>query len=153
MRAAVARVSRMLLSLLALGLIPNGAVAAPHFQRRRGNANSARTFRMLSYAEIYAEMRRLEATYPQFVELYSAQDEFGVPSPGSCGTSGDCEQLYMRITDERTLPEMDRPEVFFSGCLHGNERVGPTTTIELARFLLETVTSGSPRREDDAKPN
>jgi cyclophilin family peptidyl-prolyl cis-trans isomerase len=111
---------------------------------------------MLSYAEIYAEMRRLEATYPEFVELYSAQRDFGVASPGECSVLGlglGCEQLFMRITDERTLPELDRPEVFFSGCLHGNERVGPTTTIELARFLLEAAAgaAGAAATAEDAE--
>ena len=89
----------------------HSAAAGPPL--RRGVA-AAPAFRMLSYGEIYAEMRRLEATYPEFVELYSAQAEFGVASPGDCGASGECEQLFMRITDERTLPELDRPEVFFS---------------------------------------
>ena len=33
--------------------------------------------------------------------------------------------------------EPARPEGFFSGCLHGNERVGPPTLTELAILLVE----------------
>ena len=36
-----------------------------------------------------------------------------------------------------------RPEVFFSGCVHGNERVGPTATVEMARLLLENYKYGN----------
>ena len=43
-----------------------------------------------------------------------------------------CRQYYIRITNENTLAQdmeknsgVDtRPEVFFSGALHGNERIG-----------------------------
>ena len=46
------------------------------------------------------------------------------------------------MTEERTLTPQ-RPEVFFSGCLHGNERVGPTTVVELARLLVENYYFGN----------
>lgn len=34
---------------------------------------------------------------------------------------------------------LGRPEVFFSGCLHGNERVGPTAVIEAAWLLVKAA--------------
>jgi len=96
-----------------------------------------RTFRYLDYAAIKSELARLEELYPDLVEVYDAQTRYGLPSPGSCG-SDPCKQYVLRITNEATLPDPDRPEVFFSGELHGNERVGPTTMMEFARLLLES---------------
>ena len=36
-----------------------------------------------------------------------------------------------------TLPDETRPEMFLSGEVHGNERVGPQAVTELAAYLLE----------------
>ncbi len=125
----------LLLLLLPTCLLPRPAPAAA--------AAAARAYRMLSSDELHAEMRALEAAHPRYVELYSAQHDLAdVPSPGDCGPRA-CVQMYMRVTDESTLPDLDRPEVFLSGALHGNERVGPTATVELVRFLLEARASGT----------
>ena len=81
--------------------------------------------------------------------MYSAQDRYPnyVPSAGACkdGTGGHtpCKQWFIRITNEATLPEPDRPEVFFSGNLHGDEDVGPMTLITMVRGSIRT---GGPLR-------
>ena len=42
------------------------------------------------------------------------------------------------MTDHATLgEEPERPDVLISGALHGDEQVGPVTTIELARWLIQ----------------
>jgi hypothetical protein len=56
------------------------------------------------------------------------QERYNLPSAGSCpnadGSLAPCKQWFIRITDESTLPQDDaRPEVFFSGNLHGDEQV------------------------------
>jgi len=43
----------------------------------------------------------------------------------------------MEITDRTTLPYETRPEMFLSGEVHGNERVGPQAVTELAAYILE----------------
>ena len=186
-----------------------------------------RAYKYLNYGEIEIELKRLAKLYPDLITVYSAQQEYNVPSPGSCGDAGPCKQWYARITNEKTLFVEDviptnsqtgpgegppgngppgngppgqgpppgqggpgqggpgsgagpgdshykggkkpddigpphhvrrhlpspngkksttttskRPEVFFSGSVHGNERVGPTATIELARLLLENYNYG-----------
>ena len=53
------------------------------------------------------------------------------------GAAIDCEALIVRITNHSTLPDPERPEVFFSGALHGDEWVGPITTVEMAIALVE----------------
>ena len=99
---------------------------------------------MLDYDTIYDTLYALQEQYPNLIDVYTAQEApFELPSPGSCGSSGPCRQVYARITDETTLPDKDRPEVFLSGALHGNERVGPTTTLEFVRMLLKHYTAST----------
>jgi hypothetical protein len=43
----------------------------------------------------------------------------------------------IKITDEASLPDPGRPEVFFSGALHGDERVGPQAMTVLAETLAD----------------
>ena len=43
----------------------------------------------------------------------------------------------LELTEQATLvDDPDRPDVLVSGALHGDESVGPTVTLELARWLL-----------------
>ena len=44
------------------------------------------------------------------------------------------------------------PEVFFSGAVHGNERIGPTTTIELIRLFTTNVKNLTSDTIDTAPP-
>ena len=96
-------------------------------------------------------MKDLAQRHPELVDLYDAQGALGVPSPGTCaeaGAAAPCKQYYMRITLESTLPPAgqrdSRPEVFLSGCLHGDERIGPTTVTELATLLLHNYNAARP---------
>jgi hypothetical protein len=110
-----------------------------HKQSRRVADGAARPFTYLRYGDIERELLRLEREYPGLVEVYDAQSRYKLPSPGDCGSSGPCKQYVLRITNEATLSsDSERPEVFLSGELHGNERVGPTTVMELARLLVES---------------
>jgi len=97
----------------------------------------------------------LNTGHPGLVQLWNAQDEFGVASPSSQCTEYDnsnnvvaaaCRQYFIRITNEATLSTVNdtRPEVFFSGALHGDERIGPNTVIELADLLVTNYASSSP---------
>jgi predicted deacylase len=73
---------------------------------------------------------------PTPLVLTSAQEEWDLPHPGSCGST-QCTQWIVRVTNERTLPYAHRPEVFLSGALHGNERIGPNTVTELLLLLVK----------------
>ncbi|RHY44539.1 hypothetical protein DYB30_011769 [Aphanomyces astaci] len=92
-------------------------------------------------------MKALNTSYPDVVDLFVAQDVYGLPYPPELqceedaeGVAVPCKQYVLRITNESTL-DADRPEVFISGALHGNERVGPQATIELALLLVEYATT------------
>ena len=114
------------------------------FRTHTTNALTTTPYKMLDYDTIYDTLYALQEQYPNLIDVYTAQEApFELPSPGSCGSSGPCRQVYARITDETTLPDKDRPEVFLSGALHGNERVGPTTTLEFVRMLLKHYTAST----------
>ena len=106
--------------------------------------SNSRPLRERSYAEMTAEWKRLEREYPQYVHLTTAQDRWGLASPGSCGPSGPCVQLIARVTEEATLlTDAARAEVFLSGALHGDERIGPNAVTELTGWILEQRAAGN----------
>ena len=113
--------------MLRLGLVSSIAAAAKYHYK--------------SYGDIVKTFEDLETKYPSLVKVTTAQDEFQLQSPGQCvlhdGSRAPCKQYIVRITNGATLPDPSRPEVFFSGCLHGNERIGPPTLTELALLLVE----------------
>ena len=89
-----------------------------------------------TYSSAVAQLLALNVSYPQFVDVWSAQQTFGLPSAGTCGTDAagntvPCEQWFIRITDELTL-QPARPQVFFNGNLHGDEQVGRILPLWLA---------------------
>ena len=132
----------------------------------REPGNGGRVFAYLDYFSTKSALFELQREYPKLVRVFAAQDNprwaATLPSPGNCGKAGPCKQYYAQITADADHPAWDnlkeaesdldgdpvarhfaaRPEVFFSGCLHGNERVGPTTTVEFARLLVENYVHG-----------
>lgn len=89
---------------------------------------AATAFKYHSYGDVVKQLHALEEAHPDLVRVYSAQDEYGVASAGDCrddaGDTTPCKQWFIRITDETTLADdPNRPQVFFSGNLHGDEQV------------------------------
>jgi hypothetical protein len=89
--------------------------------------------------------------YPNLIRVTTAQEEYGLPAAGGAqdcpfySASEGCPNAILTIQDYITHPEGSRssarlPEVFWSGSLHGNERVGPTAVMEAAFLLLEAAT-------------
>ena len=76
-----------------------------------------RAYKYLNYGEIEIELKRLAKLYPDLITVYSAQQEYNVPSPGSCGDAGPCKQWYARITNEKTL--------FVEDVIPTNSQTGP----------------------------
>ena len=111
----------------ALCLFPHGA--------------AGRAYTYYNYESIVKQLHELEANYPDIIQVSTAQDDYNLPSPGNCGSS-PCKQWIVRVTNEETLPAPERPEVFFSGELHGNERIGPTTIMEMLELLATSYYGG-----------
>ena len=96
----------------------------------------------ITYASGAAEMLRLATTRPDIASLSTAQALYGLPTAGTCrnadGSSSACQNYILEITNRSSLAhELDRPEIFISGALHGDERIGPSTALALSRWLIE----------------
>ncbi|EKX38094.1 hypothetical protein GUITHDRAFT_165327, partial [Guillardia theta CCMP2712] len=112
-------------------------------RNEQGIQTSHYRFRYLSYPAMLQRMRALELLYPDMVRLYSAQDDFGLPSAGKCSEeegvekNQPCKVWVMEVGNMQARTE-ETPRLFFSGALHGDERIGPTALLELVSFLLGT---------------
>ncbi|KAG2789358.1 hypothetical protein PC129_g809 [Phytophthora cactorum] len=112
-----------------------------------------------TYAEMTRYLLELNATFPDVVQVSVAQDTYDLPYPEELQCIIDdetkatepCKQFLVHMTNHSTLAsDPERPEVFISGALHGNERVGPNAAIELvALFAHATSIYGT---DDKAKP-
>lgn len=100
--------------------------------------NPSRHFRQADYDSIWSSMRALAEKYPNLASLYKASEMLGLDFHDApwftCHKRERCEIPILLVTNKETLNPFT-PEVFLSGALHGNERVGPVTLSELAVFL------------------
>ena len=96
----------------------------------------ATAYAHLSYAALVREVRELAVQYPHLAVAWTAQQRYGLPTAGQCGRLA-CDVWVLELTHHASLARNpERPDVLVSGALHGDERVGPLVTIELARWLL-----------------
>ncbi len=98
-------------------------------------------FKYLTYAQAADLMISLQHQHPNLVQLYTAQERFGLPTAGTCaaGTT-PCLNHVIEVTN-RAAPRGNasaaaRPEIYISGALHGDEAVGVATALELVRWLV-----------------
>ncbi|CAB9498921.1 Zinc carboxypeptidase [Seminavis robusta] len=101
--------------------------------------------------------------FPEFVRLTNAQDQYGLPTAGNehdCPYDDDvpgCRNYIMTLQDYEKHPEGSDssnrlPEVFWSGELHGNERVGPTAVMQATHLLLLAAScQAKPRHFDTSR--
>ncbi|GMF12770.1 unnamed protein product [Phytophthora lilii] len=92
----------------------------------------------------------LNATFPDVVQVSIAQETYGLPYPKELQCIVDdeskatepCKQFVVHLTNHSTLAaDPQRPEVFISGALHGNERVGPNAAIELVTLVAHATSN------------
>ena len=106
-----------------------------------------RHYHLLPPAKIKELLYEWANYYPDLVRLENAQEKYGLPTAGSakdCPHDDDvdgCRNYILTIQDFIKHPEGSDssnrlPEVFLSGELHGNERVGPTAVMEAAQLML-----------------
>jgi hypothetical protein len=104
---------------------------------------------LLASNEIYDRIQEFKETYPEFLRVTTSQERYGLPA---AGTTKDCPfvegqgcpNFILEIQDYTVHPidsasSNDLPSVLWSGCLHGDERVGPTATMEAVALLLEAA--------------
>jgi hypothetical protein len=119
----------VLVSLLAL-------VATPF-------AVDARSYGYYTYSGIVTAIQDLASKYPDIISLTDAQSRYGLASPGSCGSTA-CKQYIVQL-GLRSVQDSETPELFFSGALHGNERVGPNAVTEFLIWAAETYKGVRPK--------
>ena len=102
---------------------------------------SQKTFKYLNYEEIWKIFENLSKNCSQYVKIDTSQNRYGLPSAGKCGEKGDkpCENLIVFLTDFETL-DPSRPQVYFSGLVHGDEVIGATVLTEFAQYLCDKNT-------------
>ncbi|RLN75132.1 hypothetical protein BBJ28_00011877 [Nothophytophthora sp. Chile5] len=112
-----------------------------------------------SYAEMARYLLELNATYPDVVHVSVAQETYDLPYPeelecmddDEAETVAPCKQFVVHLTNHSTLAnDPERPEVFISGALHGNERVGPAAAIELIALMAHSASAYAV--DDSLKP-
>ena len=101
--------------------------------------------------QIEETLQRWQLHYPDLISVDTAQDAYDFPAaggPGDCPFHepeiDGCLNYFATIQDFITYPEGSEaskrlPSVLLSGCLHGNERVGPSSIMELTTLLLEAA--------------
>jgi len=115
-----------------------------------------RTYKEMDSQAIFLAMNSLVNSYPELVKLQSAQEVFGFPAlgeeddcpfdldPNNPDDDGGCKTWILTIEDNIVHPDGSTsherlPEVFISGGMYGDERVGPTVIVETATLLLEAA--------------
>lgn len=94
----------------------------------------AKEYGPMTYQEIYDQWQEMAHNYPHLVKLEDASKKFNLPSYSSnmCGNKL-CEILIATITADKSG---SAPQVYLSGALHGDERVGPVAVTQFIDYLL-----------------
>ena len=85
-------------------------------------------YKSLTYTEIESKFIELKQTC-HFLTTFIAQEKYDLPYPDKCN---NCSHLVAVITNSDSP---STPQIYFSGCLHGDERLGPVVVTELADYL------------------
>jgi hypothetical protein len=102
----------------------------------------------MSMTQIGNGMRTLADRYPEFVTYDTAQNKYGLPKTCSANNNDGCHNPFLIIEDKQIYNHGDgdgdvalreRPDVFLSGALHGDERVAPVALLEMATLLVEAA--------------
>lgn len=99
--------------------------------------------------EFHEQLQEWKTQYPDLIHITTAQEKYGLPAAGGDSDCPfyeptGCPNYIFEIQDFIVHPPNSYssdhlPEVFWSGCLHGNERVGPTAVMEATALLLEAT--------------
>jgi hypothetical protein len=111
-------------------------------------AAAATPFAYPSLEEVEARVAGMVAAHPTLARAWTAQQAYGTQA-GTCRERGQpvvCKHTFLKLTNftsgegsasaAQSQALLDRPQLFFSGNLHGDEWVGPVTLLALAELLL-----------------
>jgi hypothetical protein len=126
------------------------AEASTSSSRELGQQTAIRPYHLWEPKKIKDSLFEWADLYPYFARVTTSQEVYGLPTAGGakdCPYDDDvigCKNYILTIQDFGIHPEGSDssnrlPEVFLSGELHGNERVGPTSVMEAATLMLEAA--------------
>ena len=79
-------------------------------------------------------LARLANRYPEVLKLETAEDKLGIPYLVDCSDGEKCVVDIVTLTDFNSSAE-EKVQVYISGALHGNERIGPQASYYLIEYL------------------
>ncbi|HEC75780.1 MAG TPA: hypothetical protein ENI33_00780 [Thermoplasmatales archaeon] len=88
-----------------------------------------------SYSELVSWYRNLEKNYPQYIEIFKANEIYGFGK-----IDGGYDAYYVRITNESN--GFHKPEVLFIGSPHGDETVGTIGLYWTVKWFMEKIDEG-----------
>ncbi|MBU0496894.1 MAG: hypothetical protein KKG04_02945 [Candidatus Thermoplasmatota archaeon] len=97
-----------------------------------------------SYAQLVSWYQALETTYPNYIEVFKANDLYGTGQ-----ATGGYDLYYVRLTNESL--GLHKPEVVFQGGPHGDETVGKIGLYWFTDWLFRMIFTEetSPEFSDD----
>ena len=93
-------------------------------------------YEQMSYDQIRSRLTDLAQKFPSVMLLENSKSKVGVPYLVDCDDKGNkCVLDIVTITDFKTSSE-NKVQVYVSGSLQGNERLGPVITVNLIEYLV-----------------
>lgn len=102
-----------------------------------GNINLDWYNKPTSYLELISWYQDLEVSYPDFIELFKANEVYGTGM-----ATGGYDLYYVRITNETR--GFAKPEVLFLGGPHGDETVGTVGMFWFTDWLMRMALTDEP---------
>ncbi len=103
------------------------------------------SYTRLTLDQIVGEMKNLATLHPDFVTYDTSQNRYGLPKTCNKEHNG-CFNHFLTIEDpviysheDGSLALQQRPDVFLSGALHGDERVGPVAMLHVSTLLASAA--------------
>lgn len=90
---------------------------------------SVLSYELLDYEDIVARIESLNKTC-EALTVTTGQDRYNIPIPEQCD---GCQHHILTLS----LGNNDAPQIYFSGELHGDERLGASVLIELTEYMCD----------------
>lgn len=106
-------------------------------------------FQFLSFEEIQKAALELKG---QYAKVESAEEMFGVRAARDSKSGLSCSPLIIRVSHIGSLDsDQQRPQVFISGEIHGDEKIGPISSLFTAQLLVWSASCEIDKDENSCK--
>lgn len=131
----------------------NGALSDRHLSSNRRRTQQMpdmiQRYELWSSEEIRDRVLKWAVHYPDLIRVTTSQEAYGLPAAGGADDCpfeavDGCLNYILVIQDFVAHPEgspsdQQLPELLWSGLVHGDEQVGPTSALESAQLLLDAA--------------